>query len=80
VAAAEEHGAALIGLSALMTTTMVRMAETVDLVRERGLAAKVFVGGAVLSEAYAERIGADGYAPDAVAAVRLANRLCGRDS
>ncbi|MEW5772029.1 MAG: homocysteine S-methyltransferase family protein [Thermodesulfobacteriota bacterium] len=77
VAAAEEHGAALIGLSALMTTTMVRMAETVDLVREKGLAAKVLVGGAVLSEAYAARIGADGYAQDAVAAVRLAGRLCG---
>jgi len=80
VAAAEEHGAALIGLSALMTTTMVRMAETVDLVREKGLVAKVLVGGAVLSEAYAARIGADGYAADAVAAVRLANRLCGRAS
>ena len=80
VAAAEEHGAALIGLSALMTTTMVRMAETVDLVRDKGLAAKVMVGGAVLSEAYAERIGADGYSADAVSAVRLANRLCGRDA
>jgi 5-methyltetrahydrofolate--homocysteine methyltransferase len=78
VAAAEEHGAALIGLSALMTTTMVRMAETVDLVREKGLAAKVLVGGAVLSQAYAERIGADGYAADAVAAVRLAQRLSGQ--
>ena len=80
VAAAEEHGAALIGLSALMTTTMVRMAETVDLVREKGLPARVMVGGAVLSEAYAARIGADGYAADAVAAVRLAGRLCGRAS
>jgi len=80
VAAAEEHGAALIGLSALMTTTMVRMAETVDLVREKSLPAKVIVGGAVLSEAYAARIGADGYSADAVAAVRLANRLCGRDA
>jgi 5-methyltetrahydrofolate--homocysteine methyltransferase len=67
--------AALIGLSALMTTTMVRMEDTVRLLKQRGLPVKVMVGGAVLTAAYAESIGADGYAADAVDAVRLANRL-----
>ncbi len=71
----EESGAALIGLSALMTTTMVRMEETVALLRSRSLSAKVMVGGAVVSEAYARSIGADGHAVDAVEAVRLAKRL-----
>ncbi|MFW5792398.1 MAG: homocysteine S-methyltransferase family protein [Desulfohalobiaceae bacterium] len=72
---AEAEQAGLIGLSALMTTTMVRMQETVDLVKERGLAAKVMVGGAVVTEAFASSIGAHGHAGDAVAAVRLARHL-----
>jgi 5-methyltetrahydrofolate--homocysteine methyltransferase len=76
VAAAEKHGAAVIGLSALMTTTMVRMEETVQLVREQGLPCRVMVGGAVVSQSYSDLIGAHGHAPDAVAAVRLATRLC----
>lgn len=79
VAAAVEHGAGLIGLSALMTTTMVRMEETVILVREQGLEMKVMVGGAVVTQRFADLIGADGYAPDAVAAARLADRLLGPD-
>ena len=77
VAAAVEHGASVIGLSALMTTTMVRMEDTVRLVREQGLACRVMVGGAVVSQAYADLIGAHGYADDAVSAVRTATRLCG---
>jgi len=64
--------AAIIGLSALMTTTMVRMEDTVRLVKQRGLPVRVMVGGAVLTPAYAKSIGADGYAADAVEAVRLA--------
>lgn len=76
VAAAAEHGASVIGLSALMTTTMVRMEDTVRLVRERGLACRVMVGGAVVTRAYADMIGAHGYADDAVAAVRVATQLC----
>ncbi|MDD4952704.1 MAG: cobalamin-dependent protein, partial [Desulfovibrionaceae bacterium] len=64
-----------IGLSALMTTTMVRMRDTVDLLREKGLDIKVMIGGAVVTEAFAQAIGADGCATDAVAAVRLAKRL-----
>jgi len=69
------HKASIIGLSALMTTTMVRMEDTVQLLKQRGLPIKVMVGGAVLTPAYAKSIGADGYAADAVEAVRLANSL-----
>jgi 5-methyltetrahydrofolate--homocysteine methyltransferase len=75
VETAVESGARLIGLSALMTTTMVRMEDTIALLRERGLPQKVMVGGAVVTDAYSRAIGADGHALDAVAAVRLAKRL-----
>ena len=77
VAAAEEHGAVIIGLSALMTTTMVRMEDTVKLARERDLPAKIIVGGAVVNAAFAEAIGADGYSGDAVDCVRLVRDLLG---
>lgn len=72
---AVRHHARIIGLSALMTTTMVRMEDTVRLVRERGLSMKIMVGGAVVTQAFADAIGADGYAADAVGAVRLAQAL-----
>jgi 5-methyltetrahydrofolate--homocysteine methyltransferase len=75
VDAARDADADLIGLSALMTTTMVRMRDTVELVRREGLKARVIVGGAVVSEGFARSIGADGYAADAVEAVRMAKRL-----
>ena len=75
VEAAKEHEAKVIGLSALMTTTMVRMEDTVKLLRENGMSQKVFVGGAVVTESFARAIGAHGYAADAVEAVRLAKRL-----
>jgi 5-methyltetrahydrofolate--homocysteine methyltransferase len=75
VDAAAEHNAAVIGLSALMTTTMVRMEDTVKLVAERGLDAKVIIGGAVVTEKFCTAIGADGWSTDAVAAVKLAQRL-----
>jgi 5-methyltetrahydrofolate--homocysteine methyltransferase len=75
VDAAESRQAAIIGLSALMTTTMVRMEDTVRLARKRGLKARVLVGGAVVTPAFAERIGADGQAADAVEAVRVARRV-----
>ena len=74
---AEAKGAAIIGLSALMTTTMVRMEDTVRLVRERGLATKIMVGGAVVTEAFAKSIGAHAHAADAVDAVRQAKALIG---
>jgi len=67
----------VIGLSALMTTTMVRMTDTVRLRDEKGCRARVMVGGAVVTEAFAASIGADGYSPDAVGAVREAARLVG---
>ncbi len=72
---AKKLKAKVIGLSALMTTTMVRMEETVRLVKQHGLPCRVLVGGAVVTAAFAEKISADGYAEDAVAAVRMARKL-----
>jgi 5-methyltetrahydrofolate--homocysteine methyltransferase len=65
----------MIGLSALMTTTVGAMAETVRLVKEAGLDAKTFVGGAVVTQEYADSIGADCYAPDAMATVHYAEEV-----
>lgn len=75
IACAKQHKAAIVGLSALMTTTMVRMEDTVLLVREENLPFKVMIGGAVVTQAFADAIGADGYSADAVSAVRLAKSL-----
>jgi 5-methyltetrahydrofolate--homocysteine methyltransferase len=77
VDSAVEHGVNLIGLSALMTTTLPPMKETIELVKERGLDCKVMVGGAVLNSDYAESIGADYYAKDAKGAVDIAKGLFG---
>lgn len=74
VSEAERLGAAIIGLSALMTTTMVRMADTVRLLQSRGLSIPVMIGGAVVTAEYADSIGAH-YAADAVEASRLARAL-----
>ena len=71
----EELDAPLVGLSALMTTTVPAMAETIKLIRKNSPKAKVVVGGAVLTKEYAEMIGADMYAPDAMAAVRYAEEI-----
>lgn len=67
--------AKIIALSALMTTTMTKMKEVVDLVREKGLDIKIMIGGAVTTQEYATEIGAHGYAKDAADAVKLAKRL-----
>ncbi|MEF2143943.1 MAG: homocysteine S-methyltransferase family protein [Desulfovibrionaceae bacterium] len=76
VEAAAAEGARLVGLSALMTTTMVRMEDTVKLLKQRGMDdVKVMIGGAVVTEAFAENIGAHGCSTDAVSAVKLAKRL-----
>lgn len=75
VACALEHKARIIGLSALMTTTMVRMEDTIRLVRERNLPIKVLVGGAAVTQAFADAIGADAYCEDAVSAVRAAKQF-----
>lgn len=72
---AKEIGADLIALSALMTTTMTRMKEVVELKNAAGLSTKVLIGGAVTTEDYAGEIGADGYAKDAQEAVRVAISL-----
>ncbi|MDD3889503.1 MAG: homocysteine S-methyltransferase family protein [Syntrophomonadaceae bacterium] len=72
---AEQEGADLIGLSALMTTTMPRMKEVITGVKARGLNCKVMVGGAVLTQEYADSIGADTYAEDARQAVLAAQKL-----
>ena len=72
--AVERLHAPICGLSALMTTTVPAMAETVALVHEKAPWCRVMVGGAVLTEEYARDIGADGYGKDAMAAVRLAER------
>lgn len=73
---AKANKASLIGLSALMTTTMVKMEETIKLIKEQKLKCSVMVGGAVVTQAYADKIQADGYAPDAVSAVKVARQLC----
>lgn len=77
IAAAKEHNASLIALSALMTTTMQRMRDVVELAKAEGVTARIIIGGAVISQEYAEEIGADGYSKDAADAVKLAKRLLG---
>lgn len=72
---AMEEGAKIIGLSALMTTTMMRMKEVVALARERGCSSKIVIGGAAINESFAEEIHADGYSKDAAECVRLVERL-----
>ncbi|AWI03184.1 homocysteine methyltransferase [Clostridium drakei] len=72
---AKEHNVKLVGLSALMTTTVVNMKKTIEALRENNLQCKVFVGGAVLNEQYAEMIGADFYAKDARESVRIAEEI-----
>jgi 5-methyltetrahydrofolate--homocysteine methyltransferase len=69
---AVSHGIRLVGLSALMTTTVPAMARTITLLREASPTIRVMVGGAVLNPEYAAEIGADHYAPDAMGAVRYA--------
>ena len=77
VEAVREHDADLVGMSALLTTTMVHMPEVIKALEEAGLRSrvKVMVGGAPVTEEYAQEIGADGYGADAAAAVKLAQRL-----
>jgi len=76
VEATKEKKAQLIGLSALLTTTMVSMKEVVETVRKSGLKdVKIMIGGAPVTQSYAEEIGADGYAPDAASAVDKAKEL-----
>jgi len=65
----------LIGMSALLTTTMPSMEKTIKALKEAGVLAKIVIGGAPVTQGYADKIGADGYAPDAASAVDLAKSL-----
>lgn len=73
--AAVKYDVRLVGLSALMTTTLKSMENTIKLLRERGVNCKIVVGGAVLTPAYAEKIGADFYAKDAKETVDIAKQI-----
>lgn len=77
VKAAQDSNADAIGMSALLTTTMTNMKATIDAFQEAGLRdkIKIMVGGAPLTQNFADEIGADGYAPDAASAVDLLNAL-----
>jgi len=72
---ARQHNAKIVGLSALLTTTMPSMKTAVEAVRAAGLDAKVIIGGAPVTQAYCDAIGADGYSADAASAAELAKRL-----
>lgn len=67
--------AAIIGLSALMTTTMMRMKDVVEYAKEKNVSSKIIIGGAVITQSFADEIGADGYSKDAAEACRLVERL-----
>jgi len=77
VAAVQEHQPQFLGMSALLTTTMPGMKATIEALEEAGLrdTVKIMVGGAPVTAAFAEQIGADGYAPDAATAVDVARSL-----
>jgi 5-methyltetrahydrofolate--homocysteine methyltransferase len=75
VKAAKDHGAKIIGASALLTTTMEHQREVVSKVRSEGLAIKVIVGGSPVTQEWADEIGADGYAQDAPDAVKLVDSI-----
>ena len=75
VETAMRENAAVIGLSALMTTTMMRMKDVVELVKEKGCKSKVIIGGAAITQSFADEIGADGYSKDAADCVKLVEHL-----
>ena len=77
VEAVQQSGARLVGLSALMTTTVASMEETIRQLREKVPGCKVMVGGAVLTPEYADMIGADYYAKDAMQSVHYAEKISG---
>lgn len=72
---AKAAGAQLIGMSALLTTTMPGMEKTIKALKDAGVSAKIMIGGAPVTQDYADKIGADGYAADAASAVDLAKSL-----
>lgn len=76
--AVEENTPQIVALSALLTTTMPAMRETVSILKQRDVKAKIIVGGAPVTQSFADQIGADGYADDAPGAVSLVRTLLGR--
>lgn len=75
IAAAKEHNAQVIALSALMTTTMQQMRHVIEYARKQQVQAKIIIGGAVITQEYADEIGADGYSKDAADAVKLTKKI-----
>ena len=77
VKAIKEHKPDILAMSALLTTTMLHMKDTIELMKEEGMKdqVKVIIGGAPISKDFADEVGADGFAPDAASAVDLCNRL-----
>jgi 5-methyltetrahydrofolate--homocysteine methyltransferase len=76
VEAAQQHNAQVVGLSALLTTTMPAMKTTIEAIKKAGLSgAKVVIGGAPITQEFANEIGADGFAPDAASAVDVVKQL-----
>ena len=75
VAAAKDNKANVVALSALLTTTMPSMQATINAIKEAGITVKTIVGGAPVTQAFADQIKADGYSDDAPGAVELARRL-----
>lgn len=78
-AAVKEHKPQIVALSALLTTTMLAMKDTIEVLKEEGIRnnVKVIIGGAPVTQQFADEIGADGYAPDAASATDLAKKLLG---
>ncbi|MCK4887545.1 MAG: corrinoid protein [Planctomycetes bacterium] len=72
---AKATGIGLIGMSALLTTTMPAMEKTIQAIKDAGIDAKIMIGGAPVTQGYADKIGADGYAADAATAVDIAKKL-----
>lgn len=79
VQAVKDHQAQIVGLSALLTTTMPMMQTTIDALKQSGVReqVKVLIGGAPVNQEFADKIGADGYAPDAGSASKLAKQIMG---
>ncbi|SPF34253.1 Dimethylamine corrinoid protein 1 [Candidatus Desulfosporosinus infrequens] len=77
VKAVREHNPQIVGMSALLTTTMLSMRDTIEALKKEGMrdSVKVIIGGAPITQAFAEQIGADGYAPDAASATDLCRRI-----
>jgi len=75
IAAAAEESADIVGISALLTTTMVAMEPAIKMIREKHSRVKIMVGGSPITQEYADKIKADGFAPDALRAVNLAKSL-----